>query len=90
LDASQEPPDFRFANVSVQKKTLPDTILAAPSDESVNSYADYFPTNIISPKKMTFLYPKVNSVTGKFTSTTYNHIKLLPMTNLSALAPFLN
>jgi hypothetical protein len=90
LDPSQVPSGFRFSNIAMQKKVLPDAILAAPTEESFSSYANYFPTNVIAPKKMTFLYQKVNSVTGKFTSTTYDRFKLLPMANISTLAPVLN
>lgn len=90
FDPAQLLPEFRLPFSNAAKQTQPDTNVP-PGFEKAFGQADAYPsTNIILPKKMTFLYPKINNVTGKFTCTTYDHFKLLPMPVLNALAPLLN
>jgi hypothetical protein len=90
FDPAQLLPEFRLPISNVAKQTQPETNVP-PGFEKALGQADAYPsTNITLPKKMTFPYSKINTVTGKFTYTTYDHFKLLPIPVTGALTPLLN
>ncbi|WP_121811088.1 hypothetical protein [Mucilaginibacter kameinonensis] len=82
--------DFRLPDGYTSKQNQAETILLLGFAKKTSTYMDYSPADTIMLKKMTFLYPKINNVTGKFTYTAYDHFKLLPMPVLNALTPLLN
>lgn len=86
FDFSQMPAGFKSSNAYIAKQNPSVTIF----ENSFNLTATYTSNNLIVPKKMTFPYPKINCVTGKFTHTTYDHFKLLPMPVVNTLTPLLN
>ncbi|WPU97294.1 hypothetical protein SNE26_14820 [Mucilaginibacter sp. cycad4] len=90
FDPAQISTGFRLPIGSTAKQTQPETNVP-PGFEKAFGQADAYPsTNIPLPKKMTFPYSKINTVTGKFTCTTYDHFKLLPMPAIGTLTPLLN
>jgi hypothetical protein len=90
FDPAQLSPEFRLPINNAVKQAQPET-KALPSFEKAFGQADAYPsTNITLPKKMTFPYSKINNVTGKFTCTTYDHFKLLPMPVTGTSTPLLN
>jgi len=90
FNSSQVSSDFRLPGAYVDKQNQGETPIPFSFVKKTNASIDYSPTDTIMLKKMTFLYPKINNVTGKFTYTAYDHFKLLPMPVLNALTPLLN
>ncbi|MGF7073530.1 hypothetical protein [Mucilaginibacter sp. R-33] len=90
FDASQLSPEFRLPGANTSKQNQADSILPAGFNKKPDPYTAYSSADNILLKKMTFLYPKINAVTGKFTYTAYDHFKLLPMPVLNVLTPLLN
>lgn len=86
FDPVQMGAGFKSSNTYTGKQNPSEII----PENTFNITATYTPNNIISSKKMTFPYPKINNVTGKFTLTTYDHFKLLPMSVVNNLTPLLN
>ncbi|WP_114938713.1 hypothetical protein [Mucilaginibacter endophyticus] len=87
---AQQSSDFRMPGAYTSKPNQPETPLPFSLAKKPGASIDYSPADTIMLKKMTFLYPKINNVTGKFTYTAYDHFKLLPMPVLNALTPLLN
>lgn len=90
FNSSQLSSDFRLPGTSADRQNQAETTLPFGFSKKTHASMDYSPNDTIMLKKMTFLYPKINNVTGKFTYTAYDHFKLLPMLVLNALAPLLN
>ncbi|SEN58910.1 hypothetical protein SAMN05192574_103611 [Mucilaginibacter gossypiicola] len=90
FNSSRLSSDFRLPGTSADKQNQAETTLPFGFAKKTHASLDYSPNDTIMLKKMTFLYPKINNVTGKFTYTAYDHFKLLPMPVLNALAPLLN
>lgn len=90
FNASQLSPDFRLQDVYTSKQNQTDSILLVGFNKKPDPYTAYSSADNILLKKMTFPYPKINIVTGKFNRTTYDHFKLLPMPAINALPPILN
>lgn len=80
---------FRLSGTYNGKQRQPETILSSNFEKASGHSDNYTSLNIILSKKMTFPYLKINNVTGKFTHTTYNHFKLLPMPVVNS-SPFFN
>jgi len=90
FDASQLSPDFRVQGANAGKQNQADSILPVGFNKKPDPYIAYSSADNILLKKMTFPYPKVNIVTGKFSRTTYDHFKLLPMPAINTFTPLLN
>lgn len=90
FDASQIAPEFSLPGANTGKRNQADNMLPIGFDKRPAPHTAYYSADTIMLKKMTFLYPKINNVTGKFNRTTYDHFKLLPMPALNALPPLLN
>jgi hypothetical protein len=90
FDASQLSQELRLPGVNAGKQNQADNMLPIGFNKRPDQYTVYYSADTIMFKKMTFLYPKINNVTGKFTYTAYDHFKLLPMPFLNALPPLLN
>ncbi|QTE37444.1 hypothetical protein J3L18_30820 [Mucilaginibacter gossypii] len=90
FDASQLSPEFRLSGAITGKQNQAKKMLLNGFNKKPDSYIAYSPADTIMSKKMTFLHPKINRVTGKFTYTAYDHFKLLSMPVLNALTPLLN
>ena len=90
FDASQLAPEFRLPGAIAGKQNQAESVLLTDFNKKPDSYIAYSLADTIMSKKMTFLYPKINDVTGKFTYTAYDHFKLLPMPVLNVLTPLLN
>lgn len=90
FDASQIAPGFRLPRPNSGKQNQAESMLFIGFNKKPDSYIAYSLGDTIMLKKMTFLYPKINNVTGKFSHTAYDHFKLLPMPVLNALTPLLN
>ncbi|WP_413668959.1 hypothetical protein ACEN9X_02800 [Mucilaginibacter sp. Mucisp86] len=89
-NSSQLPSDFRLPGASADKQNQAKTTLLFGLNEKSAQYTSYSSADTIMFKNMTFLYPKINNVTGKFSRTAYDHFKLLSMPVLNALTPLLN
>ncbi|SDG09775.1 hypothetical protein ACRQ5D_17715 [Mucilaginibacter sp. P25] len=90
FDASQLSPEFRLPGANTSKQNQAGSTLLTGFNKKTDSYSAYSPADTIMSKKMTFLHPKINNITGKFTYAAYDHFKLLPMPVLNALTPLLN
>lgn len=90
FDPAQLSPEFRLPVSNVAKQTQQETNVPSGFEKALGQADAYPSTNIILPKKMTFPYSKINTVTGKFTCTTYDHFKLLPMPVTGTLTLLLN
>jgi hypothetical protein len=90
FDPTQLSPDLRLPGKYAGKQNQQEALLPFSSEKGANISDACSSTNIILPKKMTFPYPKINIVTGKFTHTTYDHFKLLPMPVINTLTLLLN
>jgi hypothetical protein len=86
---AQLSPGFRLPVTYAGKQNQAESML--PIGFEKNSASTYYSfADTIMFKKMTFLYPKINNVTGKFNRTTYDHFKLLPMPAINTFTPLLN
>ncbi|UOE51281.1 hypothetical protein MTO98_09340 [Mucilaginibacter sp. SMC90] len=90
FETVQAPAGAGSSNIYFTKQNLTKAIFLYGSEEELSSTSFYTPDNINQIKKMTFLYPKTNAVTGKFNGTAYDHFKLLPMPVINTLSPLLN
>ncbi|QEM05071.1 hypothetical protein DIU31_016690 [Mucilaginibacter rubeus] len=90
FDASQIAPGFRLPGPNSGKQNQAYNMLPIGIDKRPDPHTTYSSADTIMFKKMTFLHPKINNVTGKFTYTAYDHFKLLSMPVLNALTPLLN
>ncbi|MFC0512741.1 hypothetical protein ACFFGT_00980 [Mucilaginibacter angelicae] len=90
FDPVQMGAGFKSSNAYTGKQSPSEISPPLSFENTFNPAAAYIPNNTIPLKKMTFPYPKINYVTGKFTPTTYDHFKLLPMPVVNNLTPLLN
>jgi hypothetical protein len=90
FDASQIAPEFRLPGANNGKQNQADNMLPISFNKKPDPYTAYYSADTIMFKKMTFLYPKINNVTGKFNRTTYDHFKLSPMPAINTFTPLLN
>ncbi len=90
FDASQIAPGFRLPGPNSGKQNQADNMLPIGFNKRPDPHTAYSQADTTMLKKMTFLYPKINNVTGKFNRTTYDHFKLLPMPIVNTLPPLLN
>lgn len=90
FNASQIASGFRLPWLNSGKQNQAYNMLPIDIDKRPDPHTAYSSADTIIFKKMTFLHPKINNVTGKFTYTAYDHFKLLPMPVLNALTPLLN
>ena len=87
FDASQLSPEFRLPGPNSGKQNQADNMRPVGLNKKPDPYTAYYSADNILLKKMTLPYPKVNIVTGKFSHTTYDHFKLLPMPAINTFTP---